>query len=271
MHVWQWFFTGLAVGLCAHLVISRRRFSLGGDLALGALGGLFAGVLLRVTGEVAAGSGLAQAAVAVVGAVALLGAAHGLARSRPRPVAAASQPPESAVDRATLVHQGLTTGLSDVERSVLGKFLNRETVVRDIELEDQERKTFGERSTDRIAGFGGSWAFLGLFGATLVAWMAFNVDVARPFDPYPFILLNLALSCIAAVQAPIILMSQNRQNQKDRMNAAADYEVNMKAEMEILALHEKLDELREKAWRDLMEMQQRQLKLLQKLEDAAAR
>ncbi len=93
----------------------------------------------------------------------------------------------------------------------------------------------------------------------------------RPFDPYPFILLNLGLSCIAAVQAPIILMSQNRQNQKDRLNAAADYEVNMKAEMEILALHEKLDELREKAWRDLIEMQQRQLALLQKLEGAAAR
>ncbi len=251
MHVWQWFFTGLAVGLCAHLVLSGSRFNLGGHLALGALGGLSAGVLLRVAGVVAAGSGLA--------------------RSRARPVAAVSQPPDSAVDRTTLLQQAMTTGLSDVERSVLGKFLNRETVVRDIEREAQERKTFGERATDRIAGFGGSWAFLGLFGATLVAWMIYNVDTTQPFDPYPFILLNLALSCIAAVQAPIILMSQNRQNQKDRMNAAADYEVNMKAEMEILALHEKFDELREKSWRDLIAMQQRQLVLLQKLEAAAAR
>ncbi len=271
MQVWQWFFTGIAVGLCAHFALSGSRFSFGGHLALGALGGLFAGVLLRVVGLVAAASGPAQVVVALVGAVALLGAAHVLARSRARPVAALPLPPDSPVDRATLLHQALTTGLSDVERTVLGKFLNRETVVRDIEREEQERKTFGERATDRIAGFGGSWAFLGLFGATLTAWMLFNVDAARPFDPYPFILLNLALSCIAAVQAPIILMSQNRQNQKDRLNAAADYEVNMKAEMEILALHEKLDELREKAWRDLIEMQQRQLALLQKLEGAAAR
>ena len=100
--------------------------------------------------------------------------------------------------------------------------------------------------------------------------MLFNIDSRRPFDPYPFILLNLLLSCVAAMQAPIILMSQNRQAQKDRLNAAADYEVNMKAEMEILALHEKLDELREKAWRDLIELQQRQLTLLQKLEQANA-
>ena len=124
--------------------------------------------------------------------------------------------------------------------------------------------------TDQIAAFGGSWAFLGLFGALLVAWMLFNLDSRRPFDPYPFILLNLLLSCVAAMQAPIILMSQNRQAQKDRLNAAADYEVNMKAEMEILALHEKLDELREQAWRDLIELQQRQLTLLQKLEQANA-
>jgi uncharacterized membrane protein len=153
---------------------------------------------------------------------------------------------------------------------VLGKFLNRETVVRDTEREQQERQTFGERATDRIAAFGGSWAFLGLFAALLVAWMLFNLDSRQPFDPFPFILLNLLLSCVAAMQAPIILMSQNRQAQKDRLNAAADYEVNMKAEMEILALHEKLDELRANAWRDLIELQQRQLALLQKLEEANA-
>jgi uncharacterized membrane protein/uncharacterized membrane protein YeaQ/YmgE (transglycosylase-associated protein family) len=267
MHVWQWFFTGLVVGLCAHFAAARMRFGLGGNLALGALGGVLAGALLRFGGLSPAGSGLVHVAAALVGAAAVLAAAHGLARSRAT-VPAAAQP--RPADRADLLHQALVAGLSEVERSVLGKFLNRETVVRDTEREQQAQKTFGERATDRIAAFGGSWAFLGLFSALLVAWMLFNVDAARPFDPYPFILLNLLLSCVAAMQAPIILMSQNRQAQKDRLNAAADYEVNMKAEMEILALHEKLDELREKAWRDLIELQQRQLALLQKLEEASA-
>ncbi len=268
MHVWQWFFTGLATGLGVHLAVSRLRFGLGGDLALGAMGGVLAGALLRFGGLSPAGPSLLHVAAALVGALAVLGTAHGLLRARDaRPT---TPPMAPAVDRAELLHQALVAGLSDVERSVLGKFLNRETVVRDTERELQERKTFGERATDQIAAFGGSWAFLGLFGALLVAWMLFNLDSRRPFDPYPFILLNLLLSCVAAMQAPIILMSQNRQAQKDRLNAAADYEVNMKAEMEILALHEKLDELREQAWRDLIELQQRQLTLLQKLEQANA-
>lgn len=280
MHVWQWFFTGLAVGLCVHLAVSRRLFGPGGDLALGALGGLLAGALLRFGGLSPAGSSLVHVAAALVGALAVLGAARGLARSREaRPTAPPRSPHQSPDplapelpprDRPDLLHPALVAGLSDVERSVLGKFLNRETVVRDTEREQQARKTFGERATDQIAAFGGSWAFLGLFAALLVAWMLFNVDTQQPFDPYPFILLNLLLSCVAAMQAPIILMSQNRQAQKDRLNAAADYEVNMKAEMEILALHEKLDELREKAWRDLIELQQRQLALLQRLEESSA-
>lgn len=293
MHVWQWFFTGLAAGLCVHLAVARRVFGPGGDLALGALGGVLAGAILRFGGLSPAGPSLVHVAAALVGALALLGAARGLARSRevrraaaaPAPSRAGLQassqastpaPPQSsspqwpAGDRPELLHPALVAGLSDVERSVLGKFLNRETVVRDTEREQQERQTFGERATDQIAAFGGSWAFLGLFAALLVAWMLFNVDTQRPFDPFPFILLNLLLSCVAAMQAPIILMSQNRQAQKDRLNAAADYEVNMKAEMEILALHEKLDELREKAWRDLIDLQQRQLALLQKLEEANA-
>jgi uncharacterized membrane protein len=277
MHVWQWFFSGLAAGLCIHLAVSRRYFGLGGDLALGALGGVLAGATLRFGGLSPAGASLVHVTAALVGALALLGAARGLARSRkarrtaPAPASAQESTPQSPLrDRPELLHPALVAGLSDVERSVLGKFLNRETVVRDTEREQQEHQTFGERATDQIAAFGGSWAFLGLFAALLVAWMLFNVDTQRPFDPFPFILLNLLLSCVAAMQAPIILMSQNRQAQKDRLNAAADYEVNMKAEMEILALHEKLDELREKAWRDLIELQQRQLALLQKLEEANA-
>jgi len=302
MYVWTWLLTGLLAGGGAHLALARSRFGVGGDLALGALGAVLACLLLRAAGLLApAAGGPWQFAAALVGALALLAVAHGLARrqpaaTRPRRVVAdgveaiadgddfaeraraglapaglapaASPPP---VDRAGLLRDSLVGGLSEVERSVLGKFLNRETVVRDVEREHQERKTFGERATDRIAAFGGSWAFLGLFSATLAAWMTYNVDTPRPFDPYPFILLNLGLSCIAAVQAPIILMSQNRQAHKDRLNAAADYEVNMKAEMEILALHEKLDELREKAWRDLLDLQQRQIEMLRRIEESAAR
>ena len=105
--------------------------------------------------------------------------------------------------------------------------------------------TAGERMADRVAAFGGSWTFLAIFSAVLLFWVALNsIMLTRPFDPYPYILLNLFLSMLASVQAPIIMMSQNRQAAKDRLQAAHDYEVNLKAEIDILALHEKLDEIR---------------------------
>jgi len=108
-----------------------------------------------------------------------------------------------------------------------------------------EKRTFGERIADQVAEFGGSWTFIGLFIATLVAWIALNswILVERAFDPYPYILLNLLLSCLASLQAPVILMSQNRQAKRDRERAEDDYEVNLQAEVEIKALHEKLDQL----------------------------
>jgi uncharacterized membrane protein len=106
--------------------------------------------------------------------------------------------------------------------------------------------TFGQRWADRIARFGGSWTFIGIFLFLMLVWMAINVfELHPPFDPYPFILLNLMLSCLAALQAPVIMMSQNRQNEKDRINAEHDYQVNRKAEAEIQLLHEKLDRLLE--------------------------
>jgi uncharacterized membrane protein len=153
------------------------------------------------------------------------------------------------------------------ERRVVGLFLERKPAARNVEGEPADA-TLGARAADRIASFGGSWTFLGLFGAVLFGWILLNVGRPQPFDPYPFILLNLVLSCVAAVQAPVILMSQNRQSEKDRLRAAADYEVNLKAEIEILALHEKLDELRDRAWRELLDMQQRQLALLERIEGA---
>ena len=129
--------------------------------------------------------------------------------------------------------------------------------------------TFGQRLADKVATFGGSWTFIILFSVILFSWVLFNSYLlARrgdSFDPYPYILLNLFLSMLAAIQAPIILMSQNRQSEKDRLDAAHDYEVNLKAELEILGLHEKIDELRESKWAELIVMQQEQMGLLTRL------
>ena len=127
--------------------------------------------------------------------------------------------------------------------------------------------TFGERLADRVATFGGSWTFIGLFLGAMVIWIVMNSRGAAAVDPFPYILLNLMLSCLAALQAPVIMMSQNRQAAKDRLDAQHDYEVNLKAEMEIVALHFKMDELREKQWARLMEVQNRQTELLTKLCD----
>jgi CRP/FNR family cyclic AMP-dependent transcriptional regulator len=114
-----------------------------------------------------------------------------------------------------------------------------------------ERLTLGQRLADRIAAFGGSWNFITLFGLVLISWMIVNSLLAQPFDPFPFILLNLVLSSLAALQAPVIMMSQNRADVKDRIRAELDYQVNLKAEMEIAALHEKVDALREELLRSI--------------------
>jgi len=155
--------------------------------------------------------------------------------------------------------------LGHLEKSVIDRFIHRKPVARDLNAVFDREQTFGERTADRVAAFGGSWTFIGLFVGVMVIWIALNVAAVRTFDPYPFILLNLVLSCLAALQAPVIMMSQNRQSAKDRLDAQHDYEVNMKAELEIVALHLKLDELREKQWAALLEMQQRQLELLERL------
>ena len=133
--------------------------------------------------------------------------------------------------------------LGELERRILDKVLRRQTVARDTVAEFERRLGFGERLADRIASFGGSWTFIAIFVAVMLAWIVLNVLRPAGFDPYPFILLNLVLSCLAALQAPVIMMSQNRMSQKDRLDARHDYEVNLKAEMEIAALHLKLDEL----------------------------
>lgn len=127
--------------------------------------------------------------------------------------------------------------------------------------------SFGERMADRVAHFGGSWAFIGLFGLFLAGWALLNTQLPRAlaFDPYPYIFLNLILSMLAALQAPVIMMSQNRQAAKDRQMAVYDYEVNVKAEVEIMALHDKLDALRSEHLVLLLQQQQAQIELLTRL------
>ncbi len=159
-----------------------------------------------------------------------------------------------------LARRILEIGYDDLpqrERHVIERVARRIAVSRDVGTSFEEGRTFGERLADRIAAFGGSWTFLMLFGAAIAAWVAINTLLLvrtgqQPFDPYPFILLNLFLSLVAAIQAPVIMMSQNRQAAKDRVQAGHDYEVNLKAEIEIMALHEKMDELRQKDLKELI-------------------
>ena len=139
------------------------------------------------------------------------------------------------------------------EQRVIERVAKRVAVSRDINREYDQGSKFGGRLADQVASFGGSWAFLIIFGGLIVAWVGLNTTMlARAFDPYPYILLNLFLSLLASIQAPVILMSQNRQAAKDRLAAAHDYEVNLKAEIEIMALHEKLDEIRAKDLTELL-------------------
>ncbi|HEX3157197.1 MAG TPA: DUF1003 domain-containing protein [Gemmatimonadaceae bacterium] len=149
----------------------------------------------------------------------------------------------------------------------------REPVSQDPEALAGGPPTPGERLADRLATFGGSWRFILIFLGFLAVWVVLNAMILAPrheaFDPYPFIFLNLFLSMLAALQAPVIMMSQNRQAARDRQAANHDYRVNLKAELEIRSLHEKLDELREGRWTDLVTMQRDQIRLLERLLDDA--
>jgi len=177
-----------------------------------------------------------------------------------------------AVYRAAYVHTLLVSEkgeLSSLEHEVVKSLKEHELLSRDVEADDEVGRSFGERLSDRIATFGGSWAFLISFGVFIALWIVMNamamVLFFRPFDPYPFILLNLLLSCLAAVQAPVILMSQNRQEIKDRLRSQHDYQVNLKAELEIRHLHEKLDHLLSHQWARLVEIQEVQMEVLAEL------
>lgn len=156
--------------------------------------------------------------------------------------------------------------LDERTRKVARHIAERKHIARNTAEEFDAKITLGQRAADAVATFGGSWTFISIFAAIMVVWVGLNsfilVKHGKIFDPYPYILLNLFLSMLAAIQAPIILMSQNRQAEKDRLNAEHDYEVNLKAELEIMLLHDKMDLLRESQWSELLEIQKEQLKLL---------
>lgn len=167
-----------------------------------------------------------------------------------------------------LAEQLLTHGeelLSERERRVLTRIAHRRSIVRNTHSDFEQSMSVGDRMADKVAAVGGSWSFVIGFGVCMAVWMLLNASWwSFGWDPYPFILLNLILSTLAAVQAPIIMMSQNRQASKDRAQASMDYEINLKAELEIMALHEKLDRLRTDDIEAMLNRQQEELTLLRR-------
>jgi uncharacterized membrane protein len=157
--------------------------------------------------------------------------------------------------------------LGSLDQEVLASLEAGVTVSEDVEAAYAEKRTIGERAADAVASFGGSWTFIMSFCLVLVVWMGVNVTGALigTFDPFPFILLNLLLSCVAALQAPIIMMSQRRQEAKDRLRAENDYKVNLKAELEIRHLHDKIDHQLARQWERLAEIQQIQIEMLEEV------
>ena len=162
---------------------------------------------------------------------------------------------------------------TQLDRQVAESIARHDTIAENVEAEFEDQRTLGERWSDHLATFGGSWTFIIIFGVWLAIWVLFNqtAPAGERFDPYPYILLNLILSCLAAVQAPIIMMSQKRLEAKDRLRSESDYRVNLKAELEIRHLHEKIDHLISRQWQRLAEIQQMQLEIMHEATRAGRR
>lgn len=156
-----------------------------------------------------------------------------------------------------------------INQEMLEQLKNKQIISQNLNTTINQKATFGQKSADAIAKFGGSWPFIFLFVVILGSWILLNTlhFLGLSFDRYPFILLNLVLSCLAAIQAPIIMMSQNRQAARDRIAADHDYQTNLKAELEISLLHEKIDYLMSQQWQQMLELQQLQIELLTQLNE----
>ena len=230
-----WLLVGLVSGWSIRLATrSRLHYGIIGDVTTGILGASLGGWLLRKAGMFEPDDLAGHVITAMLGAFVLISALHLLLKLLPARVDTALQSRVSAADFEARVRQS-----TDFERGLITRYLRRAPTSMDPDQALEMELTFGQRVADKVASFGGSWTFIGWFLVTLVGWMALNEDLGKPFDPYPFILLNLILSCLAAIQAPVILMSQNRQATRDRLEARRDYETNLRAELEIMALHAK--------------------------------
>lgn len=154
--------------------------------------------------------------------------------------------------------------LSELEKTVLSSITGNNTLTDKIDGEENQVLTFGQKIADKVASFGGSWTFIISFGVFITLWISVNVYwlFNKGFDPYPFILLNLILSCLAALQAPVIMMSQNRQEEKDRERSKKDYMINLKSELEIRTLHEKIDHFIMDQQQELLELQKTEIEMM---------
>ena len=251
-----WLGSGVLTGWFAGKLMKGRDYGVTGNLILGILGSLAGGWLFDLLGVNEPQNLWRHAVVSVLGAMLVLGVARRLiplARQTRRTFGEGG----AVADLETTIRK-----LGQFERAALDRLLRR-GAPRDPNAAFEEQMTFGQRVADRVAQFGGSWTFIGIFLLIMLVWLIINTKVHRPFDPYPFILLNLCLSCIAALQAPVIMMSQNRRAAKDRLMATNDYEVNLRTEIEMQKLHARFDQLRERDWADLVDMQRRQIELLE--------
>ena len=251
--------TGMLAGWVAGLLMKGRDYGLFGNLTLGLIGSLVGDGIMHLLGFGATEDWWRHGIVSLLGAMLVLGLARRLK-------------PVSREARRVLGDAGGIADieaqfkkLGDLERRAMQHLLGHSTKPLDPNKMFEDQMTFGQRVADQVAKFGGSWTFIGIFMLFMLIWMSINVSLHKPFDPFPFILLNLILSCLAALQAPVIMMSQNRQNAKDRVMATNDYEVNLRTEMDLAKLHARFDELREQQWVQLVEMQRRQIELLERL------
>jgi uncharacterized membrane protein/uncharacterized membrane protein YeaQ/YmgE (transglycosylase-associated protein family) len=262
MRILAWIVSGIVAGWLTGYAFKRQGYGLLGNLLIGSTGGLVGGWALEsVFGITVSGGWPSHILVAMIGGVALVGGVRVLdqaARHARLLPATGARHDAGVADLDSAVRK-----LGEIEKRVLTSVLRRTTVAKDPIAEFEQQSTFGQRVADQVAAFGGSWTFIGLFLLVMAIWMAVNARTAKPFDPFPFILLNLVLSCLAALQAPVIMMSQNRQAERDRVDAKNDYQVNLNAEMQILALHTKFDEMRERQLLEIVDLQRRQIEILE--------
>jgi uncharacterized membrane protein/uncharacterized membrane protein YeaQ/YmgE (transglycosylase-associated protein family) len=253
-----WIATGALAGWSAGKMMKGRDYGWLGNIILGLIGSLVGGWLMALLGGHQGPEWWQRAIVAALGAIVVLGLARRL-----RPITRQTRAVLGDVAAASADLEGQIRRLSDFERRVFTRMIQRQKPP-DPNATFEQQMTFGQRIADKVASFGGSWTFIGIFLTFMLVWMIVNTEMTQPFDVFPFILLNLMLSCLAALQAPIIMMSQNRQAAKDRNDAKLDYEVNVRAEAEIARLHEKID-LRDAEVRELLDINRRQLAMLERL------